>query len=154
MAGAGTVTADGADRAGRVFAPADHLSVTAQQLVGALAGGHRRGQLLAGQGLSLPVAGGAGARRVAEAQPGKYPQPVGIQGKNGPGPGEQVNAVGSGPADARVDAPGRPRNRELSAPAEPLGSFRRPAAGAAAAQRIPGAARICSGASPTTLRSV
>jgi len=124
VAGAGTLIADGTSRAGRVLTPADDLSVTAQQLVGALAEGHRRGQLFAGRDLSLAVAGRVRACRVAEAQAGQHTQAVGIQGQNGPGPCEQVNAVGPRRPDARVGAPWRPGHGKLGAPDRP---DRRPA---------------------------
>jgi hypothetical protein len=107
--------------------------MTAQQLAGALAGSHGRGQALAGLGLSLPVAGGIGPCRVAEAQPGQYPQAVSIEGKNGPGPREQVNAVRSRSPDARVSAPRRPGDGKLRAPAQALDPFRRAGAGDAPA---------------------
>ena len=128
--------------------------MTAQQLAGALAGSHGRRQALAGLGLSLPVAGCIGACRVAEAQPDQHPQAVSIEGKDGPGPCEQVNAVRSRLPDARVGAPRRPGDGKLRAPAQTLDSFRR--AGPATMPRSisSGAARICSGASPTSVRSL
>ena len=110
--------------------------MTAQQLAGALAGSHGRRQALAGLGLSLPVAGCIGACRVAEAQPDQHPQAVSIEGKDGPGPCEQVNAVRSRLPDARVGAPRRPGDGKLRAPAQTLDSFRRAGAGDDAAQHI------------------
>ena len=135
MVGAGTVGADRTDRTERLFTSADDLSVTAQELVGALAGWHCRGQL-AGRNLSPAVAGRIGACGVAEAQPGKNPQAVSIQSKDGPDPGEQVNAVGPRRPDAWVSTPRCPRNGKLRAPAQALGSFRWPGTGHYTAQRI------------------
>jgi hypothetical protein len=114
-ASTGAVAADGADRAGRVFTPADQLPMAAQQLARALAGSHGRGQALTGLGLSLPVAGCIGACRVTEAQPDQHPQAVSIEGKNGPGLCEQVNAVRPRPPDARVGALRRPGDGKFCA---------------------------------------
>jgi hypothetical protein len=104
------------------------LSVTAEQLVGALEGWHGAVKLRGCGGLRAGVAACIGTPRIGVAQPGKDTHAVRVQGKYRPGPAEQVNAVGAGLADAGIGAPGSASYCEFGAPAQPTGSLRRPRA--------------------------